>query len=363
MRLAIQWTDDKRSAARYDPETGTCELMIFEDEDTDVWVESAEEALRRVAETVGDVCVVVFLGEETTALRNAALCAGFQVVRFIDEVDAAIRHWHFSVPEAANAEAVVSLIFDNGHLRWDRRIAAEDGSLVIPTDRAAAGGGGGSLANSGIETFVNWCDKTGGRSDLHLVVSGADEASLPSEVVSGLAHNYDGIFYADALVGAAHPPYPSRYARFDEAFAEAAEALHHGELEMAICNYELAKAVFKSPPADVAKNIEGLRVAIFIKLLRDVETYYDLALLLSKAPKEKAAVHAEAAKFYRDTDKIRAEDEMLSAVFLDPDTYDDSLSEMIEEIQPTDTKERTTGGSVRWGFWQNVRLHLRLWWY
>ena len=386
MRMAISLADEKLSAARYDAETDVCEIVNFDEgvdslgmhfrrdasgrpelvhrdaatlhlhagrdglatigEETDVSVEDLLfVALARVAEAVGAVSVVVFLGAPDPVLRNLGLRAGFEV-RFIDPVDAAIRNWQFAVPEVADdaMDAICLSVDSNRRLTWDRRIATEDGAFVVPT-RAERKSNGGCFydedIHSGIEVFVDWCDKTGGSR--YLVVSGADTTTLPPDIVAGLENHYEGVFYADAVIGAASPPYPARCARFDEAVRQAIAAVDGTDFQTAIAKYEVAKAVFGDPPSD----LEQLRLRIREALLKagSVDTY-ELALALSENLPEKAAVHAECGAFYRKSgDVSRAEDEMLLAYYLDPEMYADNLSEGTSET-PTGTSKRDIGGSL-----------------
>ena len=388
MRMAISLADEKLSAARYDAETGVGEIVYFDEgvdslgmhfrrdasgrpelvhreeatlhlhagrdglatigEETDVSVEDLLfVALARVAEAVDDVSVVVFLGAPDPVLRKWGLRAGCQV-RFIDPVDAAIRNWQFAVPEVADdaMDAVCLSVDSNGRLTWDRRIASEDGAFVVPT-RAEKKSNGGCFydedIHSGIEVFVDWCDKTGGSR--YLVVSGADTTTLPPDIVAGLESHYEGVFYAaDALIGAASPPYPSRCARFDQAAIASRTALEGMDFQTAIAKYEVAKTVFRAdPPSD----LEQLRLRIREALLKagSVDTY-ELALALSENLQEQAAVHAEWGAFYRKSgDVSRAEDEMLLAYYLDPEMYADNLSEGTSET-PTGTSKRDIGGSL-----------------
>ena len=407
MRLAISLADEKLSAARYDAETDVCEIVNFDEgvdslgmhfrldasgrpelvhsdeatlhlhagrnglatigEETDVSVEDLlVVALARVAEAVGDVSVVVFLDAPDPILRNAALRAGFEVRRFLDPVDAAIRNWQFASPAVADdALDVVCLSVDSKmHLTWDRRIdGTEDGVFIVPT-RAETKSNGGCFydedIHSGIEVFVDWCEKTGGNR--YLVVSGADATTLPPDIVAGLESHYEGVFYADAVIGAAYPPYPSRCARFDEAVRESIAAVDGtADLETAIAKYEVAKTVFRvDPPSD----LEQLRLRIREALLKagsvaDVGSVeiYELALALSENQHEQAAVHAECAAFYRKSGDVRrAEDEMLLASYLDPEMYADSLSEGTSERPTTDTSERD-GVRLDWlGRWMMYRM-------
>ena len=414
MRLSISFADEKLSAVRYDVETGVSEIVNFDEgvdplgmhfrldasgrpelvhrdeatlhlhagrdgfakmgEETDVSVKDLlVVALARVAEAVSDVSVVVFLGAPDPVLRSSALRCGFTVIRFIDRVDAAIRNWQFAVPEAANAvmEVVCLSVESNWRLTWDRRSATEDGAFLVPT-RAETKSNGGCFSpvdddihvgiEVGIEVFVDWCEKTGGSR--YLVVSGKDTTSLPPDIVAGLENHYEGVFYADALMGAAYPPYPSRCARFDEAVREAIAAVDGTDFQTAIAKYESAKAVFGGdPPSD----LEQLRLRIREALLKagsvadpgSVDTYYEMAMAFSEHPPEKAAVHAAYSAFYRKSgDVSRAEDEMLFAYFLDPDIYADSLSEGTSETPTTDTRDsvRLWGLGLGLGTWLMYRM-------
>lgn len=413
-RLAISLADDKLSAARYDTETDVCEILNFDEDEgvdhlgmhfrvdasrgpelvhrdaatlhlhagRDGLATSGEAigdisvtdllivVLKRVAEAIGDVSVVVFLGAPDPVLRNSALRAGFQIIRFIDNVDAAIQNWQFAAPEVATAvmEVVCLSVDRNSGLTWEHRIAAKDGAFLLPTQaKTSSNCGGYSLADdgdihTGVEAFVDWCKRTS--ASRCLVVTGDDATHLPPDIVLALEPLYDeGVFYADALMGAAYPAYPSRYARFDAAVQEARAAVRETDFQTAIAKYEVAKTVFGDPPS----GLEQLRLSIREALLKagsvadpgSVETYYEAALSMSADPQERAAVHAEWATFYRKSGDVhRSEDEMLLACYLDPEAYADNLSEMTSETPPTNTTQRDIAQSV--GLWLSAWTMYRM---
>ena len=397
MRLAISLTNNFLKAAHYDAETGDCEIVQFDAKNhlgmhfrinagTPEWVDADEATLQlhagidglttsgqetgvsiedllrvvfeRVAATVSDVSVVVFLthnASEPAVFKAAAVHAGFAEaeIRFISPVDAVIRNWQWVAPEQANAalDVVCLTVHENGGLTWDRRIAAEDGTFILPDDRTASGCFSPTTdaddSGLGLEVFFNWCEKTGGSR--YVVVSGADTTTLPPEIVSALEHHYE-VVYCDALSGAASPPYPTRYARFDEAILGAIAAVSRSDFRRATEKYEIAKAVFKTDPPS---ELEQLRIRIRQELLKaaahadpdsvevdTVDTYFEWAIGLSNNNlKEKAEVHAASANFYRKAgDRQRAEDEMLFAHYLDPETYAESRSQE-SETPPNSTTQ------------------------
>ena len=407
-RLAISLENEKLSAAHYDAEAGGCAILQFDGKDhlgmhfqmdmgqrlpqlvakdeahlhlhagldglktigEGVSIEDLlDVVLERVAATVSDVSVVVFLGNESepAVFRAAAARAGFVDIRFIDRVDAVIRNWQWStLEETHDAMDVVSLRFHkNGDLTWTRRIAAANGAFLLPGARRTTANGGCFSAtadrdiHSGLEVFFDWCEKTGGSR--YLVVSGADKTTLPPDIGSALDHHYE-VFFSDALIGAASPPYPSRYARFDEAVTGAIAAVDRTDFQTAIANYENAKAIFRTdPPSD----LEQLRLQIRQELLKaaahadlEVDTYFEWAMGFSENLKEKAAVHAEAANFYRKAgDLQRAEDEMLFFYYMDPETYAESHSQETSET----TSETPPNGTNESDSVPRVRLGLRTW--
>ena len=415
-RLAISLENENLSAARYDAETGSCKIVKFDEVDhlgmhfrVDAsgrpelvaydeatlhlhvgldGLTTSEEAgvsvedllgvvLKRVKASVGDVSVVVFLGEsEPAVLRAAAVRAGFVDIRFIDPVDAVIRKWQWSAPEQADdAMDVVCLTFHNNGLTWDRRIAAEDGAFIRPGAGTANRGCFPPTADgdihSSLEVFFDWCEKTGGSR--YLVVSGTDATRLPPEIASALENHYE-VFHTDPLIGASHSPSPSRYERFDEAVADAIAAVDTTDFQTAIAKYEGAKAVFREEPPS---ELEQLRLRIRHEILKagaradlaSVDTYYELAMALSENLQEKAAVHAECADFYRFSgDRRRAEDEACFAHYMAPEMYpvsgshtsQDTYQETSETTSETPPNGTSESDSLRW-----VRFGLGIgigWW-
>ena len=406
MRLAISLTNNALKASHYDAETGDCEIVQFDAKNhlgmhfrinagTPEWVDADEATLQlhagidelttsgqetgvsiedllrvvfeRVAATVSDVSVVVFLthnASEPAVFKAAAVHAGFAEaeIRFISPVDAVIRNWQWVAPEQANAARdVVCLTFHENSLTWDRRIAAEDGTFILPDDRTASGCFSPTTDgdHSGLEVFFNWCEKTGGTR--YVVVSGADTTTLPPEIVSALEHHYE-VVYCDALSGAASPPYPTRYARFDEAILGAIAAVSRSDFRRATEKYEIAKAVFfkTDPPSE----LEQLRIRIRQELLKaaahadldsdEADTYFEWAIGLSNHLKEKAEVHATAANFYLKAGKRqRAEEEMLFASYLD-ETY-------AENQETSETPPNGTTQSDNDRLWMWLGLGTGIW--
>ena len=325
---------------------------------TDPSVSTADLAdllFERVAETVGDMSTVVFVGPASPVFKNAAVrggLAGHIEFEYIDRADAALREWQWVAPEAADdATDVVVLGFGkDGSLTWDFRVATEDGFFIIRAATDAGISNSGSFfpaatdagLHIGLEKFFTWCQRHGGSR--HLLLSGPGGTTLESEaadLISGLRFHYD-VSCVSALKGGARPPVPSKHARFDRAVAKAMSATYGLDFQMAIETYEVAKNVFRdeNPPED----LDRLRLQIRSELFKSgsvsvaspeaADALFEKALSLSSGNQEIAEGHAQRSVFYVKSGNIRrAEDEALAAFFMDPDTYSDILSKTASDAE------------------------------
>ena len=321
--------------------------------DTTASCVSAEDLLvqlfERVVETVGDVSTVVFVGAANPIFKSAAVRAGFGAdIEYVERCEASIREWQWLAPKSGDAPDVVVLGFrGNGSLTWDYRVAAEDGSFIIPADAGVSNGKSffpiapDAGVHIGLDRFFAWRQNHSGSQ--HIILSGTGTTTVESEasdLISGLRLAGHDVFCCVAVLGAARPAFPSRHARFDLLVAEAMSATYGMDFETAIAKYEVAKTVFReNPPED----LERLRLWIRSELMKAVaspeasEALYDKALSLSSGNKEMAEVHAQRAEFYAKSGQPRrAEDEMLTAYYMDSDTYADILS---LEVSDTDSHQ------------------------
>ena len=387
MRLAILLENQRLYSARYDE--GTAELVTFSDErdhlgmhfryddegqpqlvdcedEANIRLEVRDDGMRfevvgdttascvedllvqlfeRVAETVGDVSTVVFVGAANPVLKNAVVRAGVGAdIEYVERCEASIREWQWLAPKSGDAPDVVVLGFrGNGSLTWDYRVAAEDGSFIIPADAGVSNGQSffptapDAGVQIGLERFFAWRQNHSGSQ--HMILSGTGTTTVESEasdLISGLRLGGHDVFCCVAVIGAARPGFPSRHARFDRAVVEALSSAYGLDFQTAMEKYETAKTVFsENPPED----LERLRLQIRSELMKAAvspeasDTLYDKALSLSSGSnKEMAEVHAQRAEFYAKSGRVRrAEDELLAAYYMDSDTYADILSQEVSD--------------------------------
>ena len=282
---------------------------------------------------------VVFIGEENSVVRDAAVGAGFHEVDFLSSSDAAVREWQHS-RDVVEATGVLVVICNADGSVWEKRVKNDHG-FMVPDDGPSNRGRFvpaitlDTTQEKGLTQFFEWAQRRQGSRNV--VLTGTRTEVVQAFISALESYGYD-VFCADhPVIGGSQPQLASRYERCDDAIQAAVASLNFDGIYAAIDCFKYAEAIFDPPP----ENVQRLRVYVRDAVLSAAaaaseeafdEAYklYQEALSLSRTDAEKAGIHVHLVDLYGKSGKIvEAEEAAIAASFLDANVKNESMAKLV----------------------------------